>query len=258
MKLRHLGWAGIEIEHDGHTLLIDCLKDSFALIAGDKLVSPLGPRRAVAALVTHLHSDHADPFAIAGALADGAPVFRPEPNPGSGDDLLLTEQAETEFREVGLLTEIVLPWQERRVGPFHIIAVPSVDGFGDPQRGWVVECDGTRLFHAGDTLFHGHWWAIARFVGPIDVAFLPINGAVIQIPHVQPPSSLPAVMLPEEAAVAAHILGARIAVPIHYELLNHPPEYAETPRPAERFSEKASELGATPLLPKRGEWFSPK
>lgn len=258
MKLRHLGWAGVEIEHDGHTLLIDCLKDAFDLISGDELISPLGPRRAIAALVTHLHSDHADPFAISVALAEDAPVFRPEPNPGSGDDLLLTEQAEAQFREAGLQTEIVPLWEERRVGPFRIIAAPSVDGFGDPQRCWVVECEGIRILHAGDTMFHGYWWSIARFVGPIDVAFLPINGAVIQIPPVQPPSSHHAVMLPEEAAVAAQILRARIGVPIHYELINHPPDYTETPHPAQRFSEKARELGVVPLIPAFGEWFSPK
>lgn len=256
MKLRHLGWAGVEIEHDGHTLLIDCLQDAFPLISGDELIAPLGPRRAVAALVTHLHSDHADPFAIAAALAPGAPVFRPEPNPGSGDDLLLTEQAEAQFREAGLETQVVPLWEERRAGPFRITAAPSVDGFGDPQCCWIVECEGTRILHAGDTLFHGHWWAIARAVGPIDVAFLPINGAVIQIPHVQPPSPLHAVMLPEEAAVAAQILRARISVPIHYELINEPPDYAETPRAAQRFAEKARELGVVPLIPARGEWFS--
>ncbi len=258
MKLRHLGWAGVEIEHDGQTLLIDCLKDSFWLIPGNELVSPLGPSRAAAALVTHLHSDHADPVTIVAALAKGAPVFRPEPNPGTGDDLIMTAPAEAQFRESGLQPEIVPPWTERRAGPFRIIAVPAVDGFGDPQRTWIVECDGTRILHAGDTLFHGHWWAIARAVGPIDVAFLPINGPTLQIPHVQPPSPFHAAMLPEEAAVAAQILRARIGVPIHYQLLNKPPEYTETPRAAERFSEKAKELGVVPLIPTRGEWFAPE
>lgn len=258
MKLRHLGWAGVEIDHDGQTLLIDCFKDSFWLIPGDALVAPQGPGRAAAALVTHLHSDHADPFLIAAALAPGAPVFRPEPNPGSGDDLIMTAQAEAQFRESGLQPEIVAPWEERRAGPFRILAVPAVDGFGDPQRCWVVECDGTRILHTGDTLFHGHWWAIARAAGPIDVAFLPINGPTLQIPHVQPPSPFHAAMLPEEAAVAAQILGARIGVPIHYELLNKPPEYTETPRAAERFSSKCRELGIVPLIPGRGEWFFAK
>ena len=257
MRLRHLGWAGVEIEHDGHTLLIDCLKDAFPLIRGEKMVSPLKPGGTTAALVTHLHPDHADPVAIAAALAPGAPVFRPEPNPGSGDDQRMTAQAEAQFRETGLQPEIVPPWKERKIGPFRIVAVPSVDGFGDPQRGWIVEAGGTRILHAGDTLFHGYWWAIARAVGPLNVAFLPINGAVVRLPHLQPPSPHPAVMLPEEAAVAAQLLGVNVAVPIHYGL-RQPPEYVEIPRAVERFVEKAAELNGVPLIPARGEWFSPK
>ena len=256
MRLRHLGWAGVEIEHDGHSLLIDVLKDAFPLIPGERLVSPLGPGKAVAALVTHLHPDHADPHAIALALAEGAPVFRPEPNPGAGDDLLLTAKAEAEFRETGLRTDVVPPWEKRRAGPFRILAAPSVDGFGDPQRCWVVECDGVRILHAGDTLFHGYWRSIARR-GAIDVAFLPINGAIIDLPHLRPSNPLNAVMTPEEAAVAAALLGAKVAVPIHFELLNRPPEYTETPRPAERFVQKAQEVGVVPKIAVRGEWFSP-
>jgi hypothetical protein len=61
-----------------------------------EFVATSRPGRATAALVTHLHLDHADPVAIAAALADGAPVFRPEPNQGSGDDLKLTERAEAQ------------------------------------------------------------------------------------------------------------------------------------------------------------------
>jgi L-ascorbate metabolism protein UlaG (beta-lactamase superfamily) len=258
MRLRHLGWAGVEIEHEGHTLLIDCIKDSFPLIAGEEFVIPLRPGEATAALVTHLHPDHADPIALAAALARGAPVFRPEPNPGSGEDRKMTEQAEAQFRETGLKTETVQPWEERSVGPFRIIAAPSSDGFGDPQRCWIVECEGSRILHAGDTLFHGHWWAMARAVGPIDVAFLPINGPLVDIPLVQPPSPFHAAMLPEEAAVAAHILQARIAVPIHYGLLHKPPIYIETPNAAERFSDRITKLGVVPFIATRGNWFSPK
>ena len=130
MKLCHLGWAGVETEHDGHTLLLDCFKGSFWLIPGEELAAPQGPGRAVAALVTHLHADHADPVAIAAALAEGALVFRPGPNPGTGDGLIMTAPAEAQFLESGLKPEIVQPWEGHRAGPFRIIATPAVDGFG--------------------------------------------------------------------------------------------------------------------------------
>lgn len=260
MRLRHIGWAGVEIDHDGHTLLIDVIRHTSRMFSGQEGVefaTPLRPGGATVALVTHLHSDHSDPVTIAAALAEGAPVFRPEPNPGSGNDLRWTEPAEREFREAGLTPDIVQPWEERTVGPFRITAVPSVDGFGDPQRCWIVEAGGTRILHAGDTLFHGYWWAIAHAVGPIDIAFLPINGPLLELRHLQPPSPLAMAMLPEEAAAAAHILKARIGVPIHYGF-DEPPVYIETPRAAERFSDKAKGLGVVPLVATRGEWFSPE
>ena len=101
--------------------------------------------------------------------------------------------------------------------------VPAVDGFGDPQHSWVVECEGKRIIHAGDTLLHGAWWRIARRFGPFDLALLPINGAVVDFPFLQPPRNQEAVMMPEEAAHAAHMLRARAVTPIHYGALHRPP-----------------------------------
>lgn len=256
MRLRYLGWAGVEIDHDGHTLFIDYIKDTYLLTISEDFPSPLRPGAATAALVTHLHGDHADPAAIVAAIAKGAPVFRPEPNPGSGEDLLFTAETEARFRAAGLEPIVVQPWEEHQVGPFRIIAAPAVDGLGDPQRTWIVECGGERILHAGDTMFHAYWWQIGRTVGPIDVAFLPINGPVLELPHLQPPSPFHAAMLPEEAAVAASMLRARLAVPIHYRLIHNPPHYIEAPNAVERFSDKAKELGVTPFIATSGEWFS--
>ncbi|MEK8174329.1 hypothetical protein NKH77_51035 [Streptomyces sp. M19] len=65
-------------------------------------------------------------------------------------------------------------------------------------------------------------------------------------------------MLPEQAAVAAHILGARIAVPMHYDTMNKPPTYVETPQAVERFEKRCREIGITPLVKPHGEWFTPE
>ena len=65
-------------------------------------------------------------------------------------------------------------------------------------------------------MFHGYWWRIALRAGPIDAALVPINGAVLDFPHRQPPSRLPGVMDPEQAAEAVRLLRARVAVPMHY------------------------------------------
>ncbi|MFZ1995685.1 MAG: hypothetical protein WAU75_16360 [Solirubrobacteraceae bacterium] len=75
--------------------------------------------------------------------------------------------------------------------------------------------------------------------GPFDIALVPINGAVLTFPHRQPPSPLSAVMTPEQAAVAARLLGAAVAVPIHYGGFELPGVYAEIPDALARFKRAA-------------------
>ncbi|GAB3744824.1 MBL fold metallo-hydrolase [Amycolatopsis oliviviridis] len=219
MRVRRLGWAGLEIEASGERLVIDYVQDLSPLFTGWKpgegLATPGG--RVSAALVTHLHRDHTDASALADVLSPGAPVLRPAPGHGDEVDNVTTLTAEHELAVHGQAVEVADPWSTRDLGPFRVTAVPAVDGLGDPQLNWVVEADGQRVFHGGDTMFHGYWWRIARRFGPIDAAFLPANGAVVDAPHLQPPSPLPAAMDPRQAAAAAEILDARYAVPMHYE-----------------------------------------
>lgn len=219
MRVRRLGWAGVEIEAGGKRLVIDHVRDISPLFTGWKpgigLVAPSG--KATAALVTHLHRDHTDASALADTLTPGAPVLRPAPGHGDDVDNVTTLLAERELAHNRLAAEIVDTWSTREIGPFRVTAVPSIDGLGDPQLNWVVEAEGQRVFHGGDTMFHGFWWLIARRFRPFDAAFLPANGAVVDAPHLRPPSPLPAAMDPREAAVASEILDARYAVPIHYE-----------------------------------------
>ncbi|WP_224391838.1 MBL fold metallo-hydrolase [Pseudonocardia sp. ICBG1293] len=219
MRLRRLGWAGLEVGSGGRRLVIDHVRDVSTMFPGWRpgagLVAPDG--EVDAALVTHLHRDHTDAGALAAVLAPDAPVLRPAPGSGDDVDTAFTALAERELVEHRLRTEVVEEWSTRELGPFRVTAVPAVDGFGDPQVSWVVEADGRRILHGGDTLFHGHWWHVARRSGPFDAVFLPINGVVVDAPLRQPSSRLPAAMDPRQAAEAARILGARHLVPIHYE-----------------------------------------
>ncbi|WP_431981450.1 MBL fold metallo-hydrolase [Streptomyces qinglanensis] len=219
MRVRRLGWAGLEIEAGGERLVIDYVRDLSPLFTGWKpgewLAAPSG--EVAAALVTHLHRDHTDAPALADVLTPGAPVLRPAPGHGDDVDNMTTLLAESELTEHRLAVEVVDAWSTRDIGPFRATAVPAVDGLGDPQLNWVVEADGQRIFHGGDTMFHGYWWLIARRFSPFDAVFLPANGAVVDAPHLQPPSPEPAALDPRQAAAAAEILDARYAVPIHYE-----------------------------------------
>lgn len=260
MRMRRLGWAGVEIECDSETLVIDYVQDTLPMAAilrsADEPFPPASrPGTTAAALLTHLHADHADPAALAAALRGGAPVFRPAPAGGNAADRELTAHAEGLFGKHALPTQVVAVWEEHSVGPFRMTAVPAVDGFGDLQHSWVVECGERRIIHAGDTLFHSYWWQIANRFAPFDVAFLPINGPVVEFPHLQPPNPFEAVMSPEEAAVAAVMLRAKSIVPIHYGSLHKPPLYVETPHPGDRLQAKAAELSIAARLQAPGEWF---
>jgi L-ascorbate metabolism protein UlaG (beta-lactamase superfamily) len=259
IRMRRLGWSGVEIEYNNETLLIDYILDTSPLAPlrspEEPFPSSSRPGFAAGALVTHLHADHADPGALAVALQAGAPVYRPEAATGTEADKLLTAHAEERFAGTALSVEIVGAWEERNIGPFRIFSVPAVDGFGDPQLSWIIMCGNRRIIHAGDTLFHGLWWRIAHKYSPFDVAFLPINAPVVSFPHLQPTSTVEAVMSPEEAAVAANILRAKLVVPIHYRSLHKPPMYAETDHAPERLQKALSGLDATAKIMQAGEWF---
>src|SRR5689334_2920699 len=68
MKIRLLGWAGVEVEEQGERIVIDPLEDATAVFSwiGDSAAAMprpavVAPRAgALAGLVTHLHRDHAD------------------------------------------------------------------------------------------------------------------------------------------------------------------------------------------------------
>ena len=245
MIVRWLGWAGVEVEWEGASVVIDPLADPRATFAalGDQasavelpaVVAPRSAGAAVAGLVSHLHRDHTDARALAAALAADAIVYEPRWPGGADVENLALAQANVELEREGLTRTEVEVWDALEVGPFAITALPAVDGLGDPQVSWLIEAAGRRVVHLGDTAFHGFWWRMARRCGPFDVVFAPINGAVVDFPHLQPPSPLAAAMEPEQAAVAGELLGARIMVPIHYGGLAIEPWYRPIDDAAERF-----------------------
>jgi L-ascorbate metabolism protein UlaG (beta-lactamase superfamily) len=263
MRLTWLGWAGVELEaDDGATVVIDPLADAGAVFAalGDRAAGipvpeVVAPRAgaAVAGLVTHLHRDHTDAAALAAALAPGAPVL--EPPAGGGDALeeLACAQADHELDAAGLTRRAVAPWESVTVAPFTLTALPAADGIGDPQVAWLAEAGGVRVLHLGDTMFHGGWWRMARRHGPFDVVLVPVNGAVLRFPHRQPASPLPGALDPEQAALAAHLLGAALAIPIHADGYDLDGMYRPVAGAAERFAGAAAERGVPVRLLGLGE-----
>lgn len=260
MELRRLAWAGLEIEVDGQIAAIDFVED-FKHLRGEEpppgeIPAPPADGSVDVALLTHLHSDHADIDALGRVLRPGAKVLRPELAFGEGAEVAMLERPEAALAASGLATEVVEPWRTVEVGPFEIAALPAADGFGDPQVSWAVRAGGRSVLHAGDTVFHGWWWLSALRHGPFDVAFLPAGGAVADFSARQPASPLPAGMDPGQAAIAAQLLGARQAVPMHYGPIHEDANYVQADDPGGSFEAAARELGVDARVLRPGESLS--
>src|SRR5262249_31540859 len=265
MKVRWLGWAGVEIEAEGASLVIDPLADPGATFAalGDAasevqlptVVAPEARGSAVAGLVSHLHRDHADAAALGAGLAADAAVHEPAWPGGEAAENLALAQGRAELEEAGLEQVEVEQWQGAEAGPFKITALPAVDGLGDPQVSWLVEADGSRVLHLGDTIFHGYWWRMARRHGPFEGVFPPINRPAVNFPPLQPPSPLAAALEPEQAALAAELLGARTVIPMHYDGFGIDPWYMPVDDPAARFEAAAAERPYEVRVLEPGESF---
>lgn len=261
MMLRRLGWAGIELRAGDATLVIDAIGSAgaFAAFLGPQPDQLLAPSQApLAALLTHLHRDHADAEALESWLAPGAPVLRPAPAPPtSAAQQFLTGDAETALAASGLTQVRVSPGERHTLGPFVVAATFASDGLGSPQIGWVIEASGRRVLHGGDTVWHGHWWEIAERCGPIDLACLPANGARVAYPILKPSVDEPAVMTPSQAAQAAAALGAPSVLAIHYNMtFTHERFYRPFEGAEAALQAAATQLGVTLLLPPIGHWIT--
>jgi len=250
MRVRWLGWAGVEVEEQGERVVIDPLEDPAAVFAwlGEKAAAVPVPEivppapGAVAALLTHLHRDHADAAALTAALQRGGAVHEPHDYGGATSDRLAIAEADHELTAAGLTRRPVAPWASVTAGPFTLTALPAVDGTGDPQVSWLVEAGAKRVLHLGDTMFHGWWWRITERFGAPDAVLAPINGARLSFPHRRPASSIPAVMDPQQAALAADLLRAEKLVPIHYGAYELAGLYEPVPNALEQLQAASSRV----------------
>ena len=238
MKVRRLSWAGLQIECGTTTVLIDPIEDrSSPDLASSERVPIEASTKRRHALITHIHGDHYDPGVLRAHLSEfGFVVCHRSVAPTVAGAGFRTRGVE--LHEPVLLRELC------------VTAVEAVDGLGESEVSWIVTGGGRRIFHGGDTLWHGHWWKLAAQYGPFDAAFLPINGFIQNEPS--PPSGIPASLTPEQAVAAAQILRARVLVPIHFGGAS-PPDYLEYPEAADAARKFGRERGVHVRVAKPGE-----
>lgn len=169
MQLRYYGHSCFSLETEGLCLLVDpYIRPNAAAASVD--VSALRPTHV---LLTHGHEDH---------IADAEKVAK-----HSGAELIAPYEVAVWFGSKGV--ERVRPVNPgatfsltsggdtvnvRCVGAVHSSTLP--DGSpGGVASGYLMECGGTRVYHAGDTALSTEFELIGRHWTP-DVAILPIGG----------------------------------------------------------------------------------
>jgi L-ascorbate metabolism protein UlaG (beta-lactamase superfamily) len=215
LHLWWLGQSGFLVAWRGRHLLLDpYLSDSLTRKYADTdkphermtelVVEPerLGFVDVVTA--SHAHTDHLDPDTL--RALPRVPIVAPEAH----RDLVL--------ERAGAAPLGIDDGETVEVAGFTITAVPAAheeierDGAGRMLHlGYVVRCGPFGLYHAGDTIPYAGMADRIRAVSDIDVALLPINGRL-------PERRVTGNLWGDEAAELAREIGARLAVPMHFEL----------------------------------------
>ncbi|MFH1721229.1 MAG: MBL fold metallo-hydrolase [Candidatus Altiarchaeota archaeon] len=153
-------------------------------------------KKADLILITHAHESHFDLKAI---------------NHVSKDDTLLVGPPKSLDKEIEhKFIQVVSPgdFLEHRGVSVHV--VPAFHPEGDYHSegdgvGYILEMDGKRIYHAGDTGIHHNM----HFFDDIDIALIPIGGLYNLTMH--------------EAVEATRLINPEIVIPMHYGYMDYYP-----------------------------------
>src|SRR4051794_24375658 len=221
MTLWWLGQSGFLVRWDGRFLLLDpYLSDSLtAKYAGtgkphermtERVVDPARLDMVDVVTSSHGHTDHLDAETLRPLLqaSPGAVLVAPE--------AIRAQAAERSGLAAGDIVGVD-DGQTVEAGGFSFrgIAAAHEEVEHDEQGhalylGYLVSRGGCSLYHAGDTVMHAG--LVERLAGTsLDVALLPLN-------RTPPERGVAGKLGGGEAAHLAHDIGARLAVPCHFEL----------------------------------------
>jgi L-ascorbate 6-phosphate lactonase len=230
-----LGQAGFCLRCGDELVLIDPFLSPRPDRVVDAAVDPRELLGVTAVLATHEHADHLDlpTWAAIAESSPGAWFVVPEPlvpivvDAGIAGDRIVGATIGTPV-QLGAARATPVPARH---------AVRMEDGYsvGDQERraprfvGYVLELDGLRLYHAGDTLTDE---SIVRTVGELrpDIALVPINGRDADRER----RGVVGNMSPDEAAQLAGEVSVSLAIPMHFDTiqgnLGRPEEFVRAMR----------------------------
>ncbi|RLB12263.1 MAG: MBL fold metallo-hydrolase [Deltaproteobacteria bacterium] len=174
--VKKIHWLG----HDGFRI------DGSKVIYFDPFQISGGPTADII-LVSHEHFDHCSPDDIKKI---------------QGSDTVIVTEKDSASKLTGNI-RTVRPGDKIEVDGVIIEAIPAYNvgkDFHPRGNGWlgfVVEVDGIKLYHAGDTDLIPEMKDL-----DVDIAFLPVSGVYV--------------MTSEQAVEAAKAIGPRLAIPMHY------------------------------------------
>lgn len=150
--------------------------------------------RADLVLVTHDHFDHFSPEDIARVAAPRTTLIGPASVTAAVEGVATLTLRAGEAATVGGVTVTAVPAYniDKFRGPGELFHPPGAGGLG-----YVVELDGRRIYHAGDTDAIPEMREVR-----CDVALLPVSGTYV--------------MTAEEAAEACRMISAAAVVPMHF------------------------------------------
>ena len=187
VDLKYIGHSAFEIKNGDSAVLIDPL-----VSVNEKYKWKDEPITDI--LLTHAHGDHLGE-AIDIAKENDAEITAIVELAG------YCEEQGAKVRGVNLGSWLQYSWGKAIFLPaYHSSSLP--DGrYGGCASSILLDVDGVRIFHAGDTCLTGEMKTIRELYAP-QIALLPIGGRYT--------------MDVEHAAVAAKWLGAKTVIPMHY------------------------------------------
>lgn len=185
MAIWGLGQMGVGVKTTKSVLLIDlCLSDilyeQYSTIWQRAYEPPVHPEDIIQVdyyLITHEHPDHLDPLTI-------APIFHKNPTMtfiASGwcrSYLVALGIPDNQILSLSAMEPTTLADSD-----VTVTAVPSAhyEKDYDTQKGYrwlgyMIEANGVRFYHAGDTIIYEDYIETLKKLPQIDVAILPMNG----------------------------------------------------------------------------------